>query len=47
MNTLIHFLNQGTLLAQTFLAALAMFGLGLEGLPAEQDIQFFHGNQGK
>jgi hypothetical protein len=40
MNTLIHLSHQGTLLVQTFVATLAMLGLGLEGLPAEQQIQF-------
>ena len=42
MNTLIQLPPQGTLLMQTFVATLAMLGLGLEGLPAEQEIQFMH-----
>lgn len=42
MNTLLHLAHQGTLLAQTFLMALAMLGMGLEGQPTEQDIRLPH-----
>jgi hypothetical protein len=42
MNTLKQLSHQGTLWAQTFLAALAMLGMGLEGQPVEQDIQLLH-----
>ena len=34
MNALHHFSNQGNLLVQAFVSALAMLGRGLEGLPA-------------
>ena len=35
MNTLHHFSDQGNLLVQAFVSALAKLGLGLEGLPAD------------
>ena len=38
MNALIHFSHQGALLAQMFVATMAMLGLGLEGMFAEQEI---------
>lgn len=42
MNTLMHLSHQGTLLVQTFLVALAMLGMGLEGQPTEQEIRLSH-----
>jgi hypothetical protein len=42
MNALMHLSHRGTLWAQTFLAALAMLGMGLEGQSVEQDIQLLH-----
>jgi hypothetical protein len=42
MSTLKQLSHQGRLWAQTFMAALAMLGMGLEGQPAEQDIQLSH-----
>jgi hypothetical protein len=44
MNTLMHLSHKGTLWAQTFLAALAMLGMGLEGQSAEQDVRLSHEN---
>ncbi len=40
MNTWMHFSHQSVLLAQSFLAALAMLGMGLEGMAAEQEIEY-------
>jgi len=49
MNTLHHFSHQGMLLAQVFVAALVMLGLGLEGLSAGQglEIKSHESNQGE
>ena len=38
MNTLVHLSHQGVLLAQMLVASIAMVGLGLEGMSAEQEI---------
>jgi hypothetical protein len=40
MNTWIHFSQQSLVLAQSFVAALAMLGMGLEGMTADQDINY-------
>jgi hypothetical protein len=37
MNTLIHLSHQSTLLLQELMVALAMLGLGLEGLSTDQE----------
>ncbi len=42
MNAWLHFSHQGHMLAQSFVAALAMLGMGLEGMAAEQDIHYAH-----
>ncbi|GAB1233128.1 hypothetical protein [Ferrigenium sp. UT5] len=49
MNTLHHFSQQGMLLAQFFVAALVMLGLGLEGYSANQglEIESHESNQGE
>ena len=40
MNTRIYFSHQSVMLAQTIVAALAMLGMGLEGMAADQEIQY-------
>lgn len=37
MNTLIHISHQSTFLFQEMMAAIAMLGLGLEGLSTDQE----------
>ncbi|MEQ1525860.1 MAG: hypothetical protein ABL911_03815 [Gallionella sp.] len=37
MNTLIHMSHQSTFLFQEMMAAIAMLGLGLEGLSTDQE----------
>ncbi len=40
MNAWLHFSHHSLVLAQTFVAALAMLGMGLEGMAAEQDMNY-------
>ncbi len=40
MNVWLYFSHHSHLLAQSFVAALAMLGMGLEGMTAEQDMNY-------